>query len=140
MIIRCPGGRNDQRRWGCRGLSSKYLPLSISFRLGGLKFEFRLRWDDIHRQSMSSTPPSKKTERLIVHSSFSTISISIFLIINAVILNVNIPTKVMTLALGIKPAVARDFSLMIQSCGQFYIFLLLKFFCHVVSFKFLVLF
>lgn len=26
---------------------------------------------------------------------------------------------VMTLALGIKPAVARDFSLMIQSCGNF---------------------
>ena len=27
---------------------------------------------------------------------------------------------VMTLALGIKPAVARDFSLMIQSCGIYY--------------------
>ena len=30
---------------------------------------------------------------------------------------------VMTLALGIKPSVARDFSLMIQSCGKYCFFL-----------------
>jgi hypothetical protein len=28
----------------------------------------------------------------------------------------------MTLALGIKPSIARDFSLMIQSCGEFLYF------------------